>query len=52
MCGKRIKATAIKCTACKAWVHKRCSGVQGALTRVKDGEFGHCFKVFTIIKKK
>jgi len=31
ICGKRILTNAIKCTACKLWVHKRCSGVRGAL---------------------
>jgi len=40
MCGERVKANAIECTACKDWVHKRCSGVRGALTRVKDYECG------------
>jgi len=42
MCGKRVKANAIECTACKAWVHRRCSGVCGALTRVKGYECGRC----------
>jgi len=37
--GKRVKTYAIEC---RAWVHKRCSGVYGALTRVKDYECGHC----------
>jgi len=42
MCGERVKINAIQCTACKAWVHKRCSGDRGALTRVKDYECGRC----------
>jgi len=33
---------AIKYRTCKVWVHKRCSGVLGALTRVKDYECGCC----------
>jgi len=37
-----LKTNAIECTACKAWVHKRCSRVRGALTRVKDYECGRC----------
>jgi len=40
--GERIKTNAIECTACKAWVHKRCLGVRGVLTRVKDYECGLC----------
>jgi len=51
MCGERVKANAIECTACKAWEHKRCSGIQGALTRVKDYECGRC-KVSTMKKRK
>jgi len=42
MCGERVKANAIECTACKAWVQRRCSGVRGALTSVKDYECGRC----------
>jgi len=42
MHGERVKTNAIERTACKAWAHKRCSGVCGALTRVKDYECGHC----------
>jgi len=40
--GERVKTNAIECTACKSWVHKRCSGVRGSLTRVKDYECGRC----------
>jgi len=34
---RKRKTNAIECTACKAWVHKRC-WVRGALTRIKDYE--------------
>jgi len=30
------------CTACKAWVLRRCSGIRGALSRVKDYTYGRC----------
>jgi len=40
ICGERVKTNAIECTACKVWVNKRCSGVRGALIRVKDYECG------------
>jgi len=43
MWRKSLNINAIECIACKAWVHKRCSGVRGALTSVKDYECG-CYK--------
>lgn len=42
ICGERVKSNSIERTSCKAWVHKRCSGVCGALTGVKDYECGPC----------
>jgi len=42
ICGERTKTNAIECTVCKPCVHKRCSGVRGALTRMKDYECGRC----------
>jgi len=42
MCDERLRANAIECIARKAWLHKRCSGVRGFLTRVKDDECGRC----------
>ena len=27
----------VQCTVCKQWIHKRCSGVRGDLSRVADG---------------
>ena len=29
---KGVAANSIQCTACRAWIHKRCSGVTGNLT--------------------
>jgi len=37
---ERVKANTIECTACKALIHKSCSRVRGAPTRVKDYECG------------
>ena len=31
------KANSVQCTLCKKWIHKRCSGVRGDLSRVADG---------------
>ena len=33
VCGKGIQANSVQCTICKKkWIHKRCSGVRGAVT--------------------
>ena len=39
VCGKGVGSNSIKCTSCNAWIHKKCSGIAGKLTRV-DGF--HC----------
>ena len=31
VCGKGVAANSIQCTACRKWVHKRCSGLKGSL---------------------
>ena len=35
MCDKRVKANSILCVVCNKWLHKRCSGVKGALQKVE-----------------
>ena len=32
-----VQANSVQCTVCKKWIHKRCSGVRGDLSRVADG---------------
>ena len=34
ICKKGVVANSIQCTACRAWIHKRCSGITGKLTVV------------------
>ena len=36
VCGKGVGRNSVQCTKCQHWVHKRCSGVRGSLTRQKD----------------
>ena len=36
VCGKGVGRNSVQCTKCQHWVHKRCSGVHGSLTREKD----------------
>ena len=35
VCGKGRERNSVQCTKCQHWVHKRCSGVRGRLTREK-----------------
>jgi len=35
VCDKRVKANSVLCVGCDKWVHKRCSGVMGALKKVE-----------------
>ena len=37
VCRKGVQANSVQCTVCKKWIHKRCSGVRGDLSRVADG---------------
>ena len=37
ICGKGVQTNNVKCTVCKRWIHKRCSGVRGNLSLVGDG---------------
>ena len=34
--GKEYRQT-LQCTVCKKWIHQRCSGVRGDLSRAADG---------------
>ena len=36
VCDRRVGANSILCKGCNKWVHKRCSGVKGALARVVE----------------
>jgi hypothetical protein len=38
LCDNRVKANSVLCIGCNKWVHKRCSGVKGALKKV-EGTF-------------
>ena len=33
VCGCGVGANSIKCTTCNMWIHKRCSGIRGSLSR-------------------
>lgn len=42
VCSKGIKRNSIHCTSCKQWVHARCSGIRGNLSKVKDFVCSSC----------
>ena len=37
VCGKGVQENDVKCTVCKKWIHKRCSGVHRNLSLVGYG---------------
>ena len=42
VCCKGVASNSIFCTYCNKWVHKRCSGITGNLTTVKDFKCRTC----------
>ena len=36
VCGKGVGSNSVKCTSANAWIHKKCSGITGKVTRA-DG---------------
>ena len=42
VCSKGVGSNSIQCTSCKAWVHKKCSGIRGKLNLVSDFRCRKC----------
>ena len=42
VCGKGVGRNSVQCTKCQHWVHKKCFGVHGSLTRKKDFIWKKC----------
>ena len=42
VCSKGVRSNSILCTSCKQWVHARCSGIRGNLSKVKDFVCSSC----------
>ncbi len=36
VCGRNVGVNSIKCERCSKWVHSRCSGIRGSLSRIRD----------------
>jgi hypothetical protein len=49
VCEKGVGANSIMCTVCKAWIHKRCSGIRGSL---QDESDYHCKKCVSGISEQ
>ena len=42
MCDRGVGSNSILCGTCGRWTHKKCSGVRGSLTKVKNFECRRC----------
>ena len=42
VCSKGVGSNSILCTSCKQWVHARCSGIRGNLSKVIDFVCSSC----------
>ena len=34
VCSKNVRSNSIQCTDCQKWVHKKCSGIKGSMSKV------------------
>ena len=34
VCSKGVGSNSIQCTSCQKWVHKKCSGIKGSMSKV------------------
>ena len=34
VCSKGVGSNSLQCTSCKKWVHKKCSGIKGSMSKV------------------
>ena len=35
-CSKRVGSNSLQCTICQKWVHKKCSGIKGSMSKVAN----------------
>jgi hypothetical protein len=52
VCRKGVGANSIKCTSCKSWVHKKCSGISGRLSNVSDFHCAKCVRCSPVQSEK
>jgi len=34
VCGRSVGNNSIQCTSCQKWVHKKCGGIKGSMSKV------------------
>jgi len=34
VCGRGVGSNSIQCTSCQKWVHKKCSGIKGSMSKL------------------
>ena len=34
VCSKGVSSNSIQCSSCQKWVHKKCSGIKGSMSKV------------------
>jgi len=34
VCSKGVGSNSLQCTSCQKWVHKKCSGIKGSMSKV------------------
>ena len=34
VCSKRVGSNSLQCNSCQKWVHKKCSGIKGCMSKV------------------
>ena len=36
VCSKGVGSNSLQCTSCQKWVHKKCSGIKGSMSKVAE----------------
>jgi len=48
VCSKGVGSNSLQCTSCQKWVHKKCSGIKGSMSKVaKSFISGGCLNLVT-----
>ena len=48
VCSKGVGSNSLQCTSCQKWVHKKCSGIKGSMSKVaKSFICSGCFNLVT-----
>jgi len=42
ICSKGVGSNSLQCTSCQKWVHKKCSGIKGSMSKVTKSFICSC----------